>query len=97
MAVLMLSVPQLVKIISVAGAPMSAATDSRAASIGPTSFFAQPVGARRIAPFLGQVRQHRLQHFRCDARRGIAIEIVSLGLGHGECLVDAGNPGGREI
>ena len=41
------------------------------------------IGAGRIAPLLGEKRQHRLHHLRCDPRGGVVVKIVNRTVAHG--------------
>ena len=41
------------------------------------------IGAGRIAPLLGEKRQHRLHHLRRDPRGGVVVEIINRTVAHG--------------
>jgi len=45
----------------------------------PPAFGPKPVAAGRVAPFLGQIRQHRLPDLQGNRRRGVVIQINHSG------------------
>ena len=81
-AELLLSVPQLVKMISRGSALISAATRARAWSRCSPTWRPNSVGAGRIAPILPQEGKHRLHHLGRDPRGGVVVEIIDGRLTH---------------
>ena len=75
MAVLSLSVPQLVKMISSGPAPSRAATCSRACLRLPAHLAPEGVHAGGVAVQVVKIRQHGLQDFRGHLGGGIVVQI----------------------
>ena len=81
-AALSLSVPQLVKMISLGVQPSSAATFSRASTKWPSTPLAKAVGAGRVAVIVGEKRHHRLKDLGRDAGGGVVVQVNDFVAGY---------------
>ena len=79
MAQLSDSEPHEVNTISLgSAAPIRLATCSRDVFNGALHLATERVRRRRIAEELAEIRLHRVEHFRRDARGGVVIEVNHL-------------------